>query len=218
MPPQELLHIVVAGHTNAGKTSLLRTLTRQRDFGAVSENPGTTRATQAATLRVDGHAAVRFLDTPGLGAVADVAMAGLSLGAATAVGAGVGGAASGGWRPLWDKFGNRLRGQRELSAEDATLQLLAQRLCALALALAARGHAAQQRLRLADGAAQPSDTARALRPLTDARAHPEWERGAHRFKEDAARAALRDTIAHALDGVLQTAGDAQAPPAIGSAV
>jgi len=60
------LQIAVVGHTNAGKTSLLRTLTRRVDFGAVSEQPGTTRHVEAVELRVDGHAAVRFFDTPGL--------------------------------------------------------------------------------------------------------------------------------------------------------
>ena len=60
------LHIAVVGHTNAGKTSLLRTLTRQVSFGEVSDRPGTTRHTESIELRVDGAAAVRFYDTPGL--------------------------------------------------------------------------------------------------------------------------------------------------------
>jgi len=60
------LRIAVVGHTNAGKTSLLRTLTRRVDFGEVSDRPGTTRHVEAIDLRVDGHGAVRFLDTPGL--------------------------------------------------------------------------------------------------------------------------------------------------------
>ena len=60
------LQIAVVGHTNAGKTSLLRTLTRRADFGAVSERPGTTRQVEALSLMVDGAPALRFLDTPGL--------------------------------------------------------------------------------------------------------------------------------------------------------
>ena len=60
------LAIAVVGHTNAGKTSLLRTLTRRRDFGEVSDRPGTTRHVEAVELRVDGAAALRFYDTPGL--------------------------------------------------------------------------------------------------------------------------------------------------------
>jgi len=60
------LRIAVVGHTNAGKTSLLRTLTRRADFGEVSERPGTTRHVEALSLDVDGEPALRFLDTPGL--------------------------------------------------------------------------------------------------------------------------------------------------------
>ena len=58
--------IAVVGHTNAGKTSLLRTLTRQGSFGEVSDRPGTTRHVERIDLRIDGRAAVRFFDTPGL--------------------------------------------------------------------------------------------------------------------------------------------------------
>lgn len=60
------LQIAVVGHTNAGKTSLLRTLTRRVDFGKVSPQPGTTRHVEQVELRIDGDAAVRFFDTPGL--------------------------------------------------------------------------------------------------------------------------------------------------------
>lgn len=65
------LHIAVVGHTNAGKTSLLRTLTRRADFGEVSDRPGTTRHVEAIDLRMEDaqgrpQAAVRFYDTPGL--------------------------------------------------------------------------------------------------------------------------------------------------------
>ena len=62
----EPLRIAIVGHTNAGKTSLLRTLTRQVDFGEVSDRPGTTRHAEAVDLRIDGAVAVRFIDTPGL--------------------------------------------------------------------------------------------------------------------------------------------------------
>jgi GTPase Era involved in 16S rRNA processing len=60
------LAIAVVGHTNAGKTSLLRTLTRKRHFGEVSDRPGTTRHVERTELRVDGQVALRFFDTPGL--------------------------------------------------------------------------------------------------------------------------------------------------------
>jgi small GTP-binding protein len=65
-PPVNPIRIAVVGHTNAGKTSLLRTLTRRVNFGEVSEQPGTTRHSRAADLMVDGAPAVRFFDTPGL--------------------------------------------------------------------------------------------------------------------------------------------------------
>jgi len=62
----EPILIAVVGHTNAGKTSLLRTLTRHVTFGEVSDRPGTTRHVEAIDLKVDGAPAVRFFDTPGL--------------------------------------------------------------------------------------------------------------------------------------------------------
>jgi len=62
----ELIQIAVVGHTNAGKTSLLRTLTRHVSFGEVSDRPGTTRHVEEIDLRIDGISAVRFFDTPGL--------------------------------------------------------------------------------------------------------------------------------------------------------
>lgn len=60
------LRIAVVGHTNAGKTSLLRTLTRRVRFGEVSERPGTTRHVESVALAVQGRTAVTFFDTPGL--------------------------------------------------------------------------------------------------------------------------------------------------------
>ncbi|MDP9878403.1 hypothetical protein J2W25_002616 [Variovorax boronicumulans] len=60
------IRIAVVGHTNAGKTSLLRTLTRRVNFGEVSQRPGTTRHVESVDLEVNGQPAVRFLDTPGL--------------------------------------------------------------------------------------------------------------------------------------------------------
>ncbi len=62
----EPIGIAVVGHTNAGKTSLLRTLTRRRDFGDVSDRPGTTRHVEAIELATDDGVRLRFLDTPGL--------------------------------------------------------------------------------------------------------------------------------------------------------
>lgn len=63
---ERLVEIAVVGHTNVGKTSLLRTLTRQSAFGEVSDRPGTTRHVERIDLRIAGRSAVRFFDTPGL--------------------------------------------------------------------------------------------------------------------------------------------------------
>lgn len=62
----DMMLIAVVGHTNAGKTSLLRTLTRRGSFGEVSDRPGTTRHVESVDLTLDGACAVRFYDTPGL--------------------------------------------------------------------------------------------------------------------------------------------------------
>lgn len=60
------IELAVVGHTNAGKTSLLRTLTRRTDFGQVSDKPGTTREVIAIALMMDGIDVIHFQDTPGL--------------------------------------------------------------------------------------------------------------------------------------------------------
>ena len=62
----DMMQIAVVGHTNAGKTSLLRTLTRRGSFGEVSARPGTTRHVESVDLTLDDACAVRFFDTPGL--------------------------------------------------------------------------------------------------------------------------------------------------------
>ena len=60
------LTLAVVGHTNVGKTSLLRTLTRDVGFGEVSHRPSTTRHVEGARLSVDGDALLELYDTPGL--------------------------------------------------------------------------------------------------------------------------------------------------------
>jgi len=60
------LKLAVVGHTNVGKTSLLRTLTRDSDFGEVSHRPSTTRHVEGARLSVAGEALLELYDTPGL--------------------------------------------------------------------------------------------------------------------------------------------------------
>ena len=60
------LRIAVVGHANTGKTSLLQTLLRRRDFGLVSPRGGTTRAVEAGSIRDDRGEIAVVLDTPGL--------------------------------------------------------------------------------------------------------------------------------------------------------
>lgn len=60
------LKLAVVGHTNVGKTSLLRTLTRDVGFGEVSPRASTTRHVEGARLSVDGQALLELYDTPGL--------------------------------------------------------------------------------------------------------------------------------------------------------
>src|SRR3982751_2546369 len=60
------LKLAVVGHTNVGKTSLLRTLTRDVGFGEVSHRPSTTRHVEGARLSVDGEPLLDLFDTPRL--------------------------------------------------------------------------------------------------------------------------------------------------------
>lgn len=62
-PPVE---IAVVGHTNTGKTSLLRTLSRDPDFGDVSDRPATTRDVRGIALPDANDPLVALYDTPGL--------------------------------------------------------------------------------------------------------------------------------------------------------
>lgn len=135
----------------------------------------------------------------GLGAVADVALAGLSLGAASALGATIGGAVSGGWKPLWRKLDNRLSGVQELTVEAPVLLLLADHLLALARALEQRGHAALDKLRVsASGAAADDGLQRLVGALDAARGHPEWERAGGKGAADSDRQALEAVLARQL--------------------
>lgn len=61
-----VLRLAVVGHTNTGKTSLMRTLTRDADFGEVDASPSTTRQVEGVALQVDGERIVELYDTPGL--------------------------------------------------------------------------------------------------------------------------------------------------------
>ena len=62
----ETLNIAVVGHTNTGKTSLLRTLLRDEAFGEVKNAPATTRHVEVAEITHQGQTLVKLFDTPGL--------------------------------------------------------------------------------------------------------------------------------------------------------
>ena len=62
----DILRVAVVGHTNTGKTSLLRTLARDVGFGEVSDSAGTTRHVAGLRLMADGVPAVELFDTPGM--------------------------------------------------------------------------------------------------------------------------------------------------------
>lgn len=65
-PKTAPLRLAVVGHTNTGKTSLLRTLSRNPEFGEVSDSPGTTRHVEGLRLLAGDQAVVELYDTPGM--------------------------------------------------------------------------------------------------------------------------------------------------------
>lgn len=60
------LRVAVVGHTNTGKTSLMRTLLRDETFGEVADRPAVTTGVDAATLTAGGRGILELVDTPGL--------------------------------------------------------------------------------------------------------------------------------------------------------
>lgn len=66
MPDSRPMQLAVVGHTNVGKTSLLRTLTRDPEFGAVSPGHSTTRHVERIRLSAGQQPLLDLFDTPGL--------------------------------------------------------------------------------------------------------------------------------------------------------
>lgn len=60
------LSVAVVGHANAGKTSLMRTLLRDAEFGEVADQAGTTRHVEGSALVIDEMNTLALFDTPGL--------------------------------------------------------------------------------------------------------------------------------------------------------
>ena len=60
------LSLAVVGHTNTGKTSLMRTLLRDSRFGEVKNAAATTRHVEEAAINDGSQTLVYLYDTPGL--------------------------------------------------------------------------------------------------------------------------------------------------------
>jgi small GTP-binding protein len=59
------IKVGVVGHTNAGKTSLIRTLLRDDHFGNVDDTAGTTRSVEQSSIYADDEVVLSLFDTPG---------------------------------------------------------------------------------------------------------------------------------------------------------
>lgn len=59
------ISLLVVGHANTGKTSLIRTLLRRHDFGDVSDKAGTTRHVESVKVNIGQQTIVTLTDTPG---------------------------------------------------------------------------------------------------------------------------------------------------------
>lgn len=66
MTKRVVMQLAVVGHTNVGKTSLLRTLTRDSSFGEVSPRHSTTRHVEKVRLGTESEPVLDLFDTPGL--------------------------------------------------------------------------------------------------------------------------------------------------------
>ena len=60
-----LINVAVVGHSNAGKTSLLRTLLRDDQFGDIDEVAGTTRYVEKSVILAGDDEVLNLFDTPG---------------------------------------------------------------------------------------------------------------------------------------------------------
>lgn len=65
-PITEPLTLAIVGHTNTGKTSLIRTLLRDSKFGEIADAAGTTRHVEAASIMMQNQAVIELRDTPGM--------------------------------------------------------------------------------------------------------------------------------------------------------
>lgn len=59
------INVAIVGHTNVGKTSLIRTLLRDDQFGLIEDEAGTTRYVEQSVVYADDNAVLNLFDTPG---------------------------------------------------------------------------------------------------------------------------------------------------------
>ena len=116
------------------------------------------------------HTGKRAAGGAAIGAGIDVVMLGTTLGAGTLVGATLGGAWQT-WQTYGQKLREKIRGVRELSAEDSVLELLCTRLQHLVQHLSTRAHANAAKAHI-DVSQRGQLSLLAI--LNVARAHPHW--------------------------------------------
>ncbi|MGI9292501.1 MAG: GTPase domain-containing protein, partial [Pseudomonadales bacterium] len=63
--PYQAVKVAVVGHTNTGKTSLIRTLLRDDRFGEIEDAAGTTRYVEKTAIFAGDEEALTLFDTPG---------------------------------------------------------------------------------------------------------------------------------------------------------
>jgi len=68
---KEPIVITVAGHANHGKTSVIRTLARDANFGQVADEAGTTKDIKPTRIHLNHRTMMRICDTPGLERASD---------------------------------------------------------------------------------------------------------------------------------------------------
>ena len=59
------ISLLIVGHANTGKTSLIRTLLRDHDFGDIQNRSGTTRHVEKIALTLNDTPILDLIDTPG---------------------------------------------------------------------------------------------------------------------------------------------------------
>jgi hypothetical protein len=142
------------------------------------------------------------------GLAVDAITGGLSLGAAAAIGATIGGL-YGTFESHGRRIADSLRGYTALRVQDDTLRLLALRQLRLVRALLRRGHASQDKIRTEAQARDSEKTwtaGRLPKTLSRAKAHPEWSRlGAEdpsKIGSDSDRAAAESELAGVIEAEL----------------